>query len=212
MRLFRSLMPKEERFIDNFIAHSGRIVAAADALAALMAAEASQRAQRAVELSAVEKEADVIARRTVVALHRAFITPFDRSDIHSLIHALDDIIDLMEEVAQHAELYRIKEFTPRMRELGTMIQTAARHIAEVIPLLANVSANAEKITQLCETISRVEGDADTVLHDALDDLIGERPETIDFLGRKDIYDLLEAVTDRCDDVGDVIEEIVLDHV
>lgn len=212
MRLFRSLMPREERFIDNFIAHSDRIVAAADGLAALMAAGQNDREARLAELSAIEKQADVITRQTIVALHRAFITPFDRSDIHALINAMDDAIDLTEEVAQHAALYGVEDFSPRMRELGRMIQEAARLITELTPLLTNISANAERINALCEKVSKIESQADVVLRDALSDLIAEAPPTITFLGRKEVYELLEAVTDRCDDVADVIEGIVLDHV
>jgi hypothetical protein len=212
MRLFRSLMPREERFIENFVAHSGQIVAAADALTAYMAANPQDRDARSAELSAVEKAADGIEHKTIVALHRAFITPFDRADIHTLILALDDIVDLTEEVAQRAALYKVRDFTPRMLELGAMIQASTRLIAKVLPLLADVSANAREIRLLCEQISQIESAGDQVLSDALGDLIEERPNIIDFLGRKEVYDLLESVTDRCDDVGDVIEGIVLDHV
>jgi hypothetical protein len=212
MRLFRSVMPREERFIENFVAHSGQIVAAADALAALMAAGRNEQGDCFTRLSAIEKQADVITRQTVVALHRAFITPFDRSDILALINAMDDIVDLTEDVALHAALYRVEEFSPQMRHLGAMVQQAAQLIGELTPLLASVSANAEQINGLCERISRIESDADVVLRESLFALIGEKPDAIDFLGRKEVYELLEAVTDRCDDVADVIEGIVLDYV
>lgn len=212
MRLFRSLMPKEEGFIEHFVAHSGRIVAAADVLTALMAADQKDRSARFAELTAIEKEADAISRRTIVAVHRAFITPFDRSDIHALSNALDDTVDLIEEVAQAADLYRIDSFSPYMRDLGKLIQDAARLIVELTPLLTNISGNAPQIVTLCERVSKIESAADDVLLKAMSDLIAEKPDTIDFLGRKEVYELLEAVTDRCDDVADVIEGIVLDHV
>lgn len=212
MRLFRSIMPKEEGFIEYFIAHSERIVAAADVLAALMASDGKDRAARFDELAAIEKEADAISRRTIVALHRAFITPFDRSDIHALSNALDDAVDLIEEVSQSAALYRIEDFSPNMRELGSLIQSAARLIVELTPLLTNISGNAHHITTICEKISKIESAADDLLLKAMSDLIAEKPDTIEFLGRKEVYELLEAVTDRCDDVADVIEGIVLDHV
>lgn len=212
MRLFRSIMPKEEGFIEHFVAHSERIVAAADALAALMASDGKDRAARFGELAAIEKEADAISRRTIIALHRAFITPFDRSDIHALSNALDDTVDLIEEVSQSAALYRIEVFSPNMRELGGLIQSSARLIVELTPLLTNISGNAQQITTICEKISKIESAADGLLLKAMSDLIAEKPDTIEFLGRKEVYELLEAVTDRCDDVADVIEGIVLDHV
>jgi predicted phosphate transport protein (TIGR00153 family) len=212
MRFFRSLMPKEERFVEYFIAHSDRIVAAADALAAMMAANEQDRPARGKEVCDIESQADVIARQTIIGLHRAFITPFDRSDIHSLSNSLDDAVDQIEEVVLHAELYKVVEFDPRMRELTAMIQTAARLVAEAMPMLHDITGNAERIRSLCERVSKIEGDADLVLHHALSELVALNPDTITFFGRKEVYELLESVTDSCDDVADVIEGIVLDHV
>jgi uncharacterized protein len=211
LRFFRMLMPREEKFFDKFVAHSGRMVAAADELAALMAEGADAKA-RLEALSAIEKQADVITQETIVALHRAFITPFDRGDIHALIVALDDTVDLIEEVGQRAALYRVEQFSPRMRELGAMIQSMARLLAEVTPMLTNISGNAQGINVLCERISNVETDADRVLREAISELVTEQPPAIVFFGRKEVYELLEAVTDRCDDVADVIQGILLEHV
>lgn len=212
MRLFRLLMPREERFVEHFAAHAQRMVAAADALASLMTAGPGDRPARFDEVCAIEGEADTITRQTIVALHRAFITPFDRSDIHALITALDDAVDLMEEVAQHAALYRVEEFSPRMRELSALIQKAARLLAETMPLLTDITRHAERITSLCDQVGRIESEADRLLRLALSELISQHPDPIVFLGRKEVYELLETVTDRCDDVADVIEGIVLDHV
>ncbi|MGQ9371990.1 DUF47 domain-containing protein [Azospirillum sp. ST 5-10] len=212
LRLFRALMPKEERFVEHFAAHAQRLVAAADALAALMAAPAGEQAARAAEIGAIESEADAITRETIIALHRAFITPFDRSDIHALINALDDAVDLMEEVAENAALYGVDRFDRHMQAFGGEIQKAARVLADVMPLLSDITRNAERITGLCDEVGKIESQADRLLRTALSELIAERPDTIAFLGRKEVYDLLEAVTDRCANVADVIEGIVLDNV
>jgi hypothetical protein len=212
MRLFRFLMPKEEKFVDHFVAHSGLIVAAADALAAMMAADQKDRPARALEVSEFEIQADVIARQTLVALHRAFITPFDRSDILALSKALDDAVDLIEEVVLGAQLYQVVEFDRHMRGLAGMIQEISRLVAEVMPLLHDITGNALRINALCEQIAKLEGQADIVLRDAISDLVAQRPDTITFFGRKEVYELLEAVTDSCDDVADVIEGLVLDHL
>jgi uncharacterized protein Yka (UPF0111/DUF47 family) len=147
-----------------------------------------------------------------MALHRAFITPFDRSDIHALTTALDDAVDLIEEVAQRAILYKITEFSPRMLELAAQIEQCAQLLAETIPLLHDITRNAERINSLCERIGKIESAADQLLRVALSELIESKPETTVFLGRKEVYELLETVTDRCDDVSDLIEGIVLDHV
>lgn len=213
MRVFRSLMPREERFLEDFIAHSALIVAAADKLMEFMTISGEEeRRACSLELSKLEKEADKIERKTIVALHRAFITPFDRSDIRTLVQTMDDIVDLIEDVTHHSALYGVMDFSPRMIELAKVIQSQAKRVQEVIPLLSNVSGNASRIRVLCDIISTLESDGDRLLYDALKELIKEAPPVTEFLGRKDIYEILEAVTDRCDDVGDVIEGIVLDHV
>ena len=212
LKFIRSLMPKEERFVANFTAHADRLVAASGALIAMMKATPEDRQARFADVRAIEKQADSIARETLMALHRAFITPFDRSDIHALITAQDDTVDLIEDVGQHALLYRLQEFTPQMLELAQMIQEGAKMLAEAIPLLSDVNANVVRITQLCEKVGAIESEADRVLHQGLSDLIARHPETIAFLGQKEVYEMLEAVTDRCDDVADLIEGIVLDHV
>lgn len=212
LKFIRSLMPREEGFVANFTAHADRLVAASGALIAMMQASPAEREARFADVRAIEQQADTIARETLMALHRAFITPFDRSDIHALITAQDDTVDLIEDVGQHALLYRIGEFGPRMLELARLIEDGAKLLAEAIPLLTDVNKNVGRISQLCEQVGRIESDADKVLHQGLSELIALQPETITFLGCKEVYEMLEAVTDRCDDVADLIEGIVLDHV
>ncbi len=212
LKFIRSLMPKEERFVLNFTAHAERMVAAAQALTAMMKAPPDQQEARFKDVCAIESQADTIARETLVALHRAFITPFDRSDIHALTTALDDTIDLIEDVGQHTMLYRISNFTPHMLDLASMIEESSRLLAEAIPLLTDISRNAERINVLCQKVGSIESQGDRVLRAALSDLIAARPEPITFLGQKEVYELLETVTDRCDDVADLIEGILLDHV
>ena len=212
LKFLRALMPKEERFVEYFGAHAQCIAEAAQALAAMMLAPAGERENRFAQVCAIESKADGVAKDTLVALHRAFITPFDRSDIHALTTALDDAVDLIEDVAQHAMLYKIDSFSPRMIELAGMIENSAKLLAQAIPLLDDINNNVSQINSLCEQVGRIESDGDRILRQALAELIAEKPDTITFIGRKEVYDLLETVTDRCDDVADLIEGIVLDHV
>lgn len=212
LRLFRALMPKEERFFSHFNDLSARLVEASDALAALISAPPENQAACAVHLSAVESAADAVTRETILALHRSFITPFDRSDIHALVNALDDAVDLMDEVAQHVALYKVQSFDGHMRDFAAAIQKSARLLAEVMPLLTDVTRNAERITAMCDQVGQVETQIDQVLVTALSELISQNPDVITFVGRKETYELLEKVTDRCANVADIIESIVLDHV
>lgn len=212
LKFIRALMPREEGFVANFTAHADRLVAASGALIAMMQATPAEREARFEDVRAIEKQADTIARDTLVALHRAFITPFDRSDIHALITAQDDTVDLIEDAGQHALLYRIEEFSPHMLELARLIEAGAKLLAEAIPLLTDVNKNVSRISELCQQVGRIESEADRVLHRGLSELIAQQPTTIAFLGAKEVYEMLETVTDRCDDVADLIEGIVLDHV
>lgn len=212
LKFLRALMPKEERFVDHFRDHAQCIVEAARALSAMMQAPADERTERCAQVGVIEGKADAIAKETLFALHRAFITPFDRSDIHALTTALDDAVDLIEDVAQHAMLYRIDHFGPRMLELAALIEKIALLLVEMIPLLHDINRNVGQINALCEQVGKLESEGDRLLHQALSELIAESPDTIAFFGKKEVYDMLETVTDRCDDVADLIEGIVLDHV
>ncbi|MBI5165526.1 MAG: DUF47 domain-containing protein [Magnetospirillum sp.] len=213
MRFVRFLMPREERFVDHFADHAERLVAAAKALTAMMDAAPDRREACFNEVCTIEGQADAIAREAMMALHRAFITPFDRSVIHTLVTALDDAVDLIEEVGQRAQLYQIEKFSPRMRELAVMTEEAGALLVEVIPMLTNISKHAEKINATCQKVGAIESRADSLLRQALSELIANPPATVvGFLGLKEVYELLETVTDRCDDVADIIVGIVLDHV
>jgi uncharacterized protein Yka (UPF0111/DUF47 family) len=132
--------------------------------------------------------------------------------MHALSKALDDAVDLIESVVLGAQLYQVVEFDQHMRALTGMIQETGRLVSEVMPLLKDLSANALRINALCEQISKIEGRADEVLRAAISDLVSQRPDAITFFGRKEVYELLEEVTDSCDDVADVIQGLVLDHV
>lgn len=211
LRAIRSMMPKEERVIEQFVEQARHIVSAADALEAVMEASPEDRADRTAALKRIEKDADRIAKEAGRGLHRTFITPFDRSEIQALINALDDCIDLMDEVPRHAALYGIDSFDTPMRRMAGIIRRQAALLTEVMPLLTSITANADRILHICSQISDLEDEADEILRDSLKALIAERPEMIAFLGRREVYELLEAVTDRCDDVGDLIEGITLDQ-
>ena len=212
LRAFRSLMPKEERFVDQFVEQARHIVAAAVALEAVMDAGPDDRTQKIAALKRVEKDADRVAKDAGRDLHRAFITPFDRSDILSLINALDDAIDLMDEVPRHAGLYGIESFDEPMRRFVALIRQQADVLLELMPLLGSIARNAERIDHLCGRLSDLEDEADDILRGALQSLIAEKPDMIAFLGRRELYEMLEAVTDRCDDVGDLVAGITLDQV
>jgi predicted phosphate transport protein (TIGR00153 family) len=211
-RFIRAMLPREENFVANFVKHADCMVRGVRALKAMMNAAPAERDPWFRQVCSIEGEADSIARDTLIGLHRAFLTPFDRSDIHALITAQDNALDTVEDVAQRATLYGVVEYSPNMLELAERIEQSALLLAEAIPLLSDVSRNAEAINAACVKVGRIESEADRILRQALSELFSAPPDPVALVSRKEIYELLESVTDRLDDVGDVIEGIVLDHV
>ncbi|RVC70175.1 DUF47 domain-containing protein, partial [Mesorhizobium sp. M00.F.Ca.ET.038.03.1.1] len=140
---FRKLLPREDRFFDLFERHSRTVVGGAEALQHLLNGEDIDGwCQTIVDL---ENEADGITAEVLLAVRRSFITPFDRGDIKDLIQSMDDAIDMMHKTVKTVKLFEVREFDPLMREMGGVIVQAARLVAEAIPLLGKVGANAARL-------------------------------------------------------------------
>ncbi len=166
LQWFRALLPHEEKFVQNFEEHAGHIVAASIALRGLMDGKIGfDEAFRTIRER--EGAADGVTKKTFEAIHRTFITPFDRSEIHDLIVALDDTIDLIEDIVQRLAIYEIADFTPQMQSLAATIETCATRLRTAIPCLAEVANNAEALNAACREISVLEGKADAMLRDGL---------------------------------------------
>ncbi|TIO63522.1 MAG: DUF47 domain-containing protein, partial [Mesorhizobium sp.] len=139
---FRRLLPREDRFFELFERHSRTVVGGAEALEQLLQGRDIDRwCQTIVDL---EDEADGITAEVLLAVRRSFITPFDRGDIKDLIQSMDDAIDTMHKAVKTVKLFEMREFDPLMREMGSVIVEAARLVAEAIPLLGKVGANAAR--------------------------------------------------------------------
>ncbi|MDO8606957.1 MAG: DUF47 family protein [Phaeospirillum sp.] len=210
-RLFRSLMPKEERFVELFIEHAAKIHAAALELEKMMG-DGADMALHFKQICIYEGEADAITRQTLQALHRSFITPFDRDQIHGLITSMDDAVDGIEEVAQRVDLYGVTEFTPNMCALASGIVECARLLGQAIPLMAEINRNSDTINKLCDDIGHQESAADKRQHEGLRTLFATETDPVKLITRKEIYQRLEKVSDRFDDVANVIETIVIEQV
>ena len=212
---FQALMPKEDRFFDLFVRHATIVVAGAEALRGLLqdGARAEYYYKRIFDH---EAEADEITRQVLTAVRRTFITPFDRTDIQTLTTSLDDTIDQMNKTAKNIMLFEVSRFEPQMQQMGDIIVQAAKLVLEAMPLLSAIGKNASEINKLTEAIIRVEEQADQ-LHDqgrkAL--FLANRQSTgnpMDFLVGEEIYDHLEKVVDRFEDVSNEINALVTDHL
>jgi uncharacterized protein len=213
MRWFHALMPKEERFFDLFARHSQAVLAGAEALRAMLeGGEALQRNYQIVMDR--EQDADDVTREVLIAVRRTFITPFDRGNIRDLITSMDNTIDQMQKTAKGAVLFDVTEFTPEMKEMADAVVKCARLMQEAVPLLRSISSEAVHISDLTAQMSALEGRADE-LHDiGLKALYQANAKTnpMAFFVGNEIYDHLEKVVDRFDDVANELHGIVIEHV
>lgn len=210
IRAFRALMPQDERFIERFSEHSRLIVPAAEAFRALMSGD-GRAEQHALEISRLEDAADQITRDTVLAIHRTFVTPFDRSQILDLITALDDTVDLMKDTGRRMVRYGVG-FTPEMQGMADCAVRAATAIRDAMPLLGAIDQNVDKLSAMSVEVRRIEGEADDLLDRGLRTLFAGDTSPGHKLTVEKVYDLVEAVVDRCEDVVDVIDGIVVEQV
>ncbi len=207
--MFGKLMPKEGRFFDLFSDHASLILAGANELDAFLR-DMGNREAHAQNVSDLEKRADRITRETISMLHQTFVTPIDRDDIHKLISSMDDILDLMEDVAECVVLYDVRTVPEAARKLAGLCVSCAEKVKQAVGLLSNMD-NAEAILKLCTEIDALESEADRVLRAAMSALFRDEPDTRELIKMKAVFELLETVTDRCEDTANLIEGIVLEN-
>jgi uncharacterized protein len=210
LRAFRSLMPQDERFIERFCEHSKLIVPAAEAFRALMSDD-GRAEQHAAEINRLEDAADTVTRDTVLAIHRTFVTPFDRSQILDLITALDDTIDLMKDTGRRMLRYEVG-FTPEMQGMADCIVRATHELRDGMPLLGSIDRSVDRLSNMSVAVRQIEGEADELLDRGLRTLFASDKSAGYKLTVEKVYDLVEAVVDRCEDVVDVIDGIVVEQV
>ncbi|HXC40678.1 MAG TPA: DUF47 domain-containing protein [Burkholderiales bacterium] len=207
--MFGRLMPREGRFFDLFNELAEQIELGAKELAALMAGY-DDLERRAHAIESIEKKGDRITRATIELLHKTFITPIDREDIHRLITHMDDILDVTEDCAQSCILYDLHSVTAEAAKLGEISVHCTQKVRTAVSLLSGKGA-LPAIMEACEEIDRLESEADHVMRAAMAKLFRDEPDVRQVIKLKAIYELLESITDRCEDVANVIEGIVIEN-
>jgi len=212
---FKALMPKEERFFTLFEQHAKIVVAGAEALRSVL--KGGDEVEHYCRLvSDRENDADAITREVLIAVRRTFITPFDRTDIQDLVSSLDDSIDQMNKTAKAITLFELRRFEPQMQRMGDIILDASKLILEAMPLLASIPRNAIRLAALTEEVTRIEERADQ-LHDQGRKALflaskDARSTVIDYIMGTEIYDHLETVVDRLEDVANEINALIIDQL
>jgi predicted phosphate transport protein (TIGR00153 family) len=207
--MFNKLLPREGRFFDLFNAHAAQIVEGSRALVQLIADPSSPTAH-ADHIDAAERNADKITHETITLLHKTFITPIDRDQIHQLINNMDDVLDLIQDLAESMVLYDIRRTTPEAQQLAQICQMTCDRLKAAVGMLADLR-QPEAIMKTCEEIDRLESDADRVMRSAISRLFREEADPKQVIKLRSIYELLELITDRCEDVANIIEGIVLEN-
>ena len=215
LNLFSRLMPQEERFTELFCAQAQHIVHAATELRQMIVEDADTD-RHVTAIRAVEMAADAVAKKVFIAANRTFNAPIDREDILQLAHVLDDAVDLIEDTAKGIQRYDVRKFPPEMWEMGDAIVESAELLGKVMPFLESVTKDHRAIFALCEEIGQIEGRADESFDRALmklrSDLRAGAITTIDYIDRKELYELIENVVDKCDDIANAVQAITAKHV
>ena len=207
--MFGRLMPREGKFFELFVQHADLCVKGATEMVSLMT-NFDDLEIRVHAIESIEKEADKVTHETIELLHKTFITPLDRDDIHKLITSMDDILDLLEDAGQTISLYDVKATTAEARRLAELSLACVEKVKVAVSLLNNMD-NARTIRTVCAEIDRLESDADHVMRAAMSKLFRDEPDVRNLIKLKAIYEILEAVTDRCEDVANIIEGIIVEN-
>jgi uncharacterized protein len=214
LNMFRALMPREDRFFDLFSAHAQTQVDSAAALRRVLdgGPDVAQWCARVMEH---EHEADDVARQVLLAVRRSFITPFDRGDIRGLTNSLDDSVDQMQKTAKAILLFDVTEFAPGMRELGDLIVECAALSREAVALLPHMRRNVARLNELTEQLNRLESRSDDMYDAGMKALFKAQNgggDAMAFIIGAEIYDHLEKVVDRFEDVANRINGILVEHL
>ncbi len=211
--MFSRFMPKEGQFFEHFNAHAEQMIVACEALVALMNIRNESEDEAGVHrdiIDKAEKTADSITHETMRQLHTSFITPLDREEIHQLTTGLDDIIDLIQDVAHTVNLYNVRHITAEAINLSVLCRSCCERVRAAVKLLPSMD-NGPQILKICQEIDHLESAADAEMRSAMSKLFREEPDVRELIKYKAIYELLEVVTDRCEDVANIIEGIVLEN-
>jgi predicted phosphate transport protein (TIGR00153 family) len=213
--LFGKLLPREGNFFAMFDEHGKYIAEGARAFTLLVKnyADPALREKHANEVDHFEKQADRVTAEVNRLLHKTFITPLDREQIHGLINAMDDILDLLQDSSETMQLYDLRAVTEEVLRLGDLSAKCCervQHAVSLLPKLSQPSAH-EAALKTCEEIDKLESDADRVMRSAMSRLFREQQDVRELIKLKAIYEQLESISDRCEDVANLIEGVVLEN-
>lgn len=198
------LLPREEAFYSDFIAMADQVKIGARLLEEMFASQ-PPLADKAHEIKEVEHKCDFLTHEIIQRLNKTFVTPMDREDIHSLARTIDDVMDAIDNAAALVPLYKIDKVRPGARELAKVISSSADEVRRALEALEKRSGVLERAVE----INRLENEADRIHQRAVGQLFDEERDPMVVIKWKEIFDLLEEATDRCEDVANLLENVVV---
>jgi predicted phosphate transport protein (TIGR00153 family) len=202
-----NFLPKEEQYFDLFIQMTLYISDAARTLVEMLSDKDADFEEYAQRIKGLEHACDELTHSISTRLNKSFITPFDREDIYMMSTALDDIVDLIDDAARAIVIFDIHEINDHARRFADVIQRMAVELREIVAILQR----PKSITPRLVEIHRLENEGDDIYHAAIAELFREAVDPLTVLKWKEIYEKLEAAVDRCENVANIIESVIIKH-
>ncbi len=206
MALF-NFLPKEEQYFSLFSQMTSYISDAARALVEMLSDSTGSYADHSKRIKAIEHACDELTHSISTRLNKSFITPFDREDIYMMSSALDDIVDLIDDAARALVMYDVHESTNHARSFADVIQRMSVQLHEIVSMLARPNGISPRLVEL----HRLENEGDEIYHTAIAELFHNATDPMHVLKWKEIYEKLEAAVDRCENVANIIESVIIKH-
>lgn len=202
-----SFLPKEEQYFSFFSQMTSYIYDAARVLVEMLNDKNGAYADYLKRIKDIEHQCDDLTHSISTKLNKSFITPFDREDIYLLSGALDDVVDLIDDAARAMVMYDVHESTPHARHFADVIQRMAVQLHEIVSMLAKPNGISPRLVEL----HRLENEGDEIYHSAVAELFHNATDPLVVIKWKDIYEKLEAAVDRCENVANIIESVIIKH-
>jgi uncharacterized protein len=206
MGLF-NILPKEEQYFGLFSQMTSYIYDASRALVEMLSDKGGNFEEHSRRIKAIEHQCDELTHKVSTRLNKSFITPFDREDIYMMSSALDDIVDLIDDAARAMVIYNVHESTEHARHFADVIQRMAIELHEVVSKLSRPDGIAPRLV----TLHTLENEGDEVFHRAIEELFHHAQDPLHVIKWKSIYEKLEAAVDRCENVANIIESVIIKH-
>jgi predicted phosphate transport protein (TIGR00153 family) len=206
MALF-NILPKEEQYFALFSQMTSYIYDASRALVEMLSDKSGNFKEHSRRIKAIEHQCDELTHKVSTRLNKSFITPFDREDIYMMSSALDDIVDLIDDAARAMVMYDVHESTSHARQFADVIQRMAIELHEVVSKLARPDGISSRLV----TLHSLENEGDEIYHRAIEELFHNAQDPLHVIKWKSIYEKLEAAVDRCENVANIIESVIIKH-